>query len=66
MATNVPLVALIDAARRGQIQLVEETAPIFMEHATKLIEVGCENTAISFLLIVLSGCQCGLFNVGFN
>ncbi|CAF1023448.1 unnamed protein product [Adineta ricciae] len=39
VATNVPLVALIDAARRGNIQLVEETAQIFMEHATKLVEV---------------------------
>jgi hypothetical protein len=39
VATNVPLFALIDAARRGNIQLVEETAQIFMEHATKLIEV---------------------------
>jgi catenin alpha len=39
VATNVPLIALIDGARRGQIQLVEETAPVFMEHAMKLIEV---------------------------
>ncbi|CAF0849382.1 unnamed protein product [Adineta ricciae] len=39
VATNVPLVALIDAARRGNIQLVEQTAQIFMEHATKLVEV---------------------------
>lgn len=39
MATNVPLAALVDAARRGNTQLVEETAQIFMEHATKLIEV---------------------------
>ncbi|CAF0943264.1 unnamed protein product [Rotaria sordida] len=39
VATNVPLLALIDAARRGNTQLVEETARIFIEHATKLIEV---------------------------
>ncbi|CAF3413360.1 unnamed protein product [Rotaria sp. Silwood1] len=39
VATNVPLLALIDAARRGNIQLVEETAQIFIEHAAKLIEV---------------------------
>ncbi|CAF3421133.1 unnamed protein product [Rotaria socialis] len=39
VATNVPLLALIDAARRGDPQLVEETAQIFIEHATKLIEV---------------------------
>ena len=39
VATGVPLTALIDAARRGNIQLVDETAHIFMEHAVKLIEV---------------------------
>ncbi|CAF1013767.1 unnamed protein product [Rotaria sordida] len=39
VATNVPLLALIDAARRGNTQLVEETARIFIEDATKLIEV---------------------------
>ena len=39
MTTNVPLLALIDAARHGNIQLVGETAQIFMEHAMKLIEV---------------------------
>ncbi|CAF2495810.1 unnamed protein product [Rotaria sp. Silwood2] len=39
LATNVPLLALIDAARRGNTQLVEETSQIFMEHASKLIEV---------------------------
>ncbi|CAF0830740.1 unnamed protein product [Adineta steineri] len=39
VATNVPLLALIDAARRGNIQLVEETAHVFMDHAKKLIEV---------------------------
>lgn len=39
VATSVPLTALIDAARRGNVQLVEETAHIFMEHAIKLIEV---------------------------
>ncbi len=39
VAPNVPLHALIDAARRGNAQLVEETAQIFMEHASKLIEV---------------------------
>ena len=39
VATNVPLYALIDAARRGNAQLVEETAHIFMEHANKLVEV---------------------------
>ncbi|CAF0748466.1 unnamed protein product [Rotaria sordida] len=39
VATNVPLLALIDAARRGNTQLVEETARIFMEHASKLIEI---------------------------
>jgi hypothetical protein len=50
VATNVPLIALIDGARRGQIQLVEETAPVFMEHAMKLIEVGCKkkHTPISY------------------
>ncbi len=55
VATNVPLIALIDGARRGQIQLVEETAPVFMEHAMKLIEVGCKkkNTRPSLILIVL-------------
>ncbi len=35
----MPLHALIDAARRGNAQLVEETAQIFMEHASKLVEV---------------------------
>lgn len=39
MATNVPLLALIDAARRGDTELLEEAAHIFVEHATKLIEV---------------------------
>jgi hypothetical protein len=39
VATNIPLLALIDAARRGNAQLVEETAQVFMEHANKLIEV---------------------------
>ncbi|CAF3556131.1 unnamed protein product [Adineta steineri] len=39
VATNVPLHALIDAARRGNVQLVEETANIFLEHASKLVEV---------------------------
>ncbi|CAF2404143.1 unnamed protein product [Rotaria sp. Silwood2] len=39
VATNVPLLALIDAARHGNTQLVEETAQIFIEHAAKLIEV---------------------------
>ncbi|CAF1228964.1 unnamed protein product [Adineta steineri] len=39
VATNVPLHALIDAARRGNVQLVEETANIFLEHACKLVEV---------------------------
>ncbi|CAF3892919.1 unnamed protein product [Rotaria magnacalcarata] len=39
VATNVPLLALIDAARRGDPQLVEDAAQIFIEHTTKLIEV---------------------------
>ncbi|CAF0749430.1 unnamed protein product [Didymodactylos carnosus] len=39
LATNVPLLALIDAARRGNQALVEENARIFMEHASKLVEV---------------------------
>ncbi|UJR28554.1 hypothetical protein I4U23_009788 [Adineta vaga] len=39
IATSVPLHALIDAARRGNAQMVEETAQIFMEHACKLIEI---------------------------
>lgn len=43
VATNVPLHALIDAARRGNAQLVEETAHIFMEHASKLVEVQSMN-----------------------
>ena len=48
VATNVPLTVLIDAARRGNIQLVEETVQIFMEHAIKLIEVRSKTTT-SFL-----------------
>jgi hypothetical protein len=43
VATNVPLHALIEAARRGNAQLVEETAQIFMEHANKLIEVDVQS-----------------------
>ena len=39
VATSVPLHALIEAARRGNAQLVEETAQVFMEHASKLVEV---------------------------
>jgi hypothetical protein len=39
VGTNVPLTALINAARHGNIQLVDETGQIFTEHAFKLIEV---------------------------
>ena len=39
VATSVPLHALVEAARRGNAQLVEETAQVFMEHASKLVEV---------------------------
>jgi len=39
VATSIPLAALIDAARRGNVQLVEQSANIFLEHAMKLIEV---------------------------
>lgn len=46
IATNVPLHALIEAARRGDAQLVEETAHIFMEHASKLIEVQSMNESV--------------------
>ncbi|CAF1207289.1 unnamed protein product [Adineta ricciae] len=47
VATNVPLHALIDAARRGNPQMLEEAAQIFMEHANKLIEVANVACSIS-------------------
>lgn len=65
VATNVPLHALIDAARRGNAPLVEETAQIFMEHASKLIEVRVFSLffdrKIEFSLRL--GRACRLFNV---
>ena len=64
IATNVPLHALIEAARRGNAQLVEETAQIFMEHASKLIEVRkiLRKESYSSIFRHLGG-QCSLFNV---
>jgi hypothetical protein len=63
VSTNVPLIALIDAARHGNIQLVEETGQIFMEHAIKLIEVYSKKNLNSHIKNILSGCKCCLFNV---
>ena len=39
LETNVPLLILIDAAKRGDEQKVEEYAGMFQEHANKLVEV---------------------------
>ena len=39
LETNVPLLVLIEAARKGDINEVEEMAIIFNEHAGKLVEV---------------------------
>ncbi len=62
MATNVPLITLIDAARRGHIQLVEETSHIFMEHAMKLIEVCLKKIFISHLrfLVQVANVVCSM------
>lgn len=40
LETNVPLLILIDAAKRGDEQQVEQYAQLFQEHANKLVEVG--------------------------
>jgi hypothetical protein len=47
---------LIDAARRGNVQLVEETAQIFMEHASKLVEVNKTKILSIKTIFCLSGC----------
>ncbi|XP_034243896.1 catenin alpha isoform X1 [Thrips palmi] len=39
LETNVPLLVLIEAARKGQEKEVEEYAQVFTEHANKLVEV---------------------------
>lgn len=39
LETNVPLLVLIEAARKGDINEVEELAIVFNEHAGKLVEV---------------------------
>ena len=39
LETNVPLLILIDAAKRGDEAKVEEYAQVFHEHANKLVEV---------------------------
>ena len=39
LETNVPLLILIDAAKRGDEDRVEEYAGVFQEHANKLVEV---------------------------
>lgn len=39
LETNVPLLILIDAARRGDEAQVEQYAQVFQEHANKLVEV---------------------------
>lgn len=37
--TNVPLLVLIEAAKNGKVEDVEELAQVFQEHANKLVEV---------------------------
>lgn len=37
--TNVPLLVLIEAAKSGRVEDVEELAQVFQEHANKLVEV---------------------------
>ncbi|KAE8744564.1 hypothetical protein FOCC_FOCC008804 [Frankliniella occidentalis] len=39
LETNVPLLVLIEAAKNGKEQEVEEYAQVFTEHANKLVEV---------------------------
>ncbi|XP_046385725.1 catenin alpha isoform X1 [Ischnura elegans] len=39
LETNVPLLVLVEAARAGNERQVEEYAPVFTEHANKLVEV---------------------------
>ena len=39
LETNLPLLLLIDAAKRGDEAKVEEYADVFQEHANKLVEV---------------------------
>ncbi|XP_013065972.1 catenin alpha-2-like isoform X2 [Biomphalaria glabrata] len=39
LETNVPLLVLIEAAKAGDERGVEEYAQVFMEHASKLVEV---------------------------
>lgn len=44
LETNVPLLVLIEAARKGQEKEVEEYAQVFTEHANKLVEVSTLST----------------------
>ena len=39
LETNVPLLVLVEAARSGNEQQVEEYAQVFQDHANKLVEV---------------------------
>jgi len=39
LETNVPLLVLVEAARNGSEQQVEEYAQVFQDHANKLVEV---------------------------
>ena len=39
LETNFPLSVLVEAASRGDLAQVNEYAPVFMEHANKLVEV---------------------------
>ena len=63
-----PLQMLIDAARCCNSPLVEENARIFMDHASKLIDVGSRRRAThpdygSSLSLSLSGCSHDLLDV---
>lgn len=50
LETNVPLLVLIEAAKAGNENAVEEFAVLFTEHAIKLVEV-CIIIIISILII---------------
>ena len=43
LETNVPLLVLVEAAKKGSEREVEEYAQVFQDHANKLVEVSDYN-----------------------
>lgn len=52
LETNVPLLVLIEAAKAGDERGVEEYAQVFMEHASKLVEVVEHTLYYNYILTI--------------